>query len=945
MKSHTHTLINRIRTLLKQRYAGAGYRAGYGLPTLLLCVCMLCTVLTTNSQARDVTVLWDASTDTTITGYKLYYNADSASAPFSGTGASQGASPYDVKKVTTATLTGLDPAHAYYFAVTAYNAAGTESPYSNIVSVPEASPPTVSITSPAPNSAISGTVSVTATATDNVGVSKVEFYLNGILAITDTSTPYLYSLNSASLATGANTLQAKAYDAAGNIGLSGTISVTVVNDTIAPTVSLTSPVANAIVSGTTVITASASDNVGVSKVEFYANGTLLYVTNVSPFSYGWNTATVTNGSYILTSRAYDNTGNVGLSANYPVTVNNPVADTTAPTVSVTAPVNSATVSGIVTVVASATDNVGVSRVEFSVNGALKATATSAPYSYSWDTASAANGSYTVSAAAYDAAGNKGQSVAISVTVSNPVLSSSSLWADTVVPGVIDSGPDSAVELGVKFRSDTAGSITGIRFYKASTNTGTHVGNLWDNTGKLISTATFSGETASGWQTVKFSTPAAIAANTVYVASYHTNTGHYSADLNYFTGKGVDSPPLHALADGTSGYSGAYAYGSTSSFPSMGWKSSNYWVDVTFTPSGSVPADATAPVVAVSSPASGTTVSGTVTVTTTASDTVGVSKVEFYVNSQLQGADTAAPYSFSWNTAALTNGSYSLTARAYDAAGNVGQSSAVTVTVNNVVADTTIPAVSVTAPLTGATVSGTVSVTAAASDNVAVSRVEFYLNGVLQTSDSTSPYSFSWNTASAADGACNLIAKAFDAAGNSATSSTITVTVANAVVTPTKYSFWPATTVPSVVDSGPDSAVELGVKFRSDVKGTISGIRFYKASTNTGTHVANLWSSAGKLLATATFAGETASGWQQVSFATPVAIAASTVYVASYHTNVGHYSDTQSYFASKGVDNGPLHALANGVSGTNSVYAYGTASKFPTQSYLSTNYWVDVVFNP
>ena len=148
---------------------------------------------------------------------------------------------------------------------------------------------------------------------------------------------------------------------------------------------------------------------------------------------------------------------------------------------------------------------------------------------------------------------------------------------------MDSGPDSAVELGVKFRSDTAGYITGIRFYKASTNTGTHVGNLWTSTGTRLATATFTNETASGWQQVNFATPVAITANTVYVASYHTNTGHYSDDQNYFAGKGMDSPPLHALADGVSGVNGVYAYGSSSSFPSNGWNSSNYWVDVVFQP--------------------------------------------------------------------------------------------------------------------------------------------------------------------------------------------------------------------------------------------------------------------------------------------------------------------------------------------------------------------------
>jgi hypothetical protein len=161
---------------------------------------------------------------------------------------------------------------------------------------------------------------------------------------------------------------------------------------------------------------------------------------------------------------------------------------------------------------------------------------------------------------------------------------------------------------------------------------------------------------------------------------------------------------------------------------------------------------------------------------------------------------------------------------------------------------------------------------------------------------------------------------------------------------TTYTIWPATAVPGVVDAGPDSAVEAGVKFRSDVAGNIIGIRFYKASTNTGTHVGNLWSSSGTRLATATFTGETASGWQQVNFATPVAITANTVYVASYHTNVGHYGIDEYYFATVGVDNPPLHALADGVSGGNGVYRYGSTSTFPNQSWHAFNAWVDVVFS-
>ncbi len=128
-----------------------------------------------------------------------------------------------------------------------------------------------------------------------------------------------------------------------------------------------------------------------------------------------------------------------------------------------------------------------------------------------------------------------------------------------------------------------------------------------------------------------------------------------------------------------------------------------------------------------------------------------------------------------------------------------------------------------------------------------------------------------------------------------------------------------------------------------MNGYITGIRFYKGSMNTGTHVGSLWSSAGTLLARATFTNETASGWQQVTFATPVSITANTTYVASYHTNVGHYAGDNNYFATTGVTNGPLSALATGVSGGNGVYRAGATSVFPNQTWLSSNYWVDVVF--
>ena len=111
---------------------------------------------------------------------------------------------------------------------------------------------------------------------------------------------------------------------------------------------------------------------------------------------------------------------------------------------------------------------------------------------------------------------------------------------TQTPGTVDSGDGSAVNLGMAFTTDTNGYITGARFYKASTNTGTHVGSLWSATGTLLAQATFAGETASGWQQVSFSTPVAVTAGTTYVVSYYAPKGHYSVGAS-LTNQ-VNAPP-------------------------------------------------------------------------------------------------------------------------------------------------------------------------------------------------------------------------------------------------------------------------------------------------------------------------------------------------------------------------------------------------------------------
>lgn len=151
-----------------------------------------------------------------------------------------------------------------------------------------------------------------------------------------------------------------------------------------------------------------------------------------------------------------------------------------------------------------------------------------------------------------------------------------LFAATATPAVAAASDSGGVELGVKFTSSTAGQVTGIRFYKGSGNTGTHTGSLWSSTGTRLGTGTFTNETTTGWQTLTFSSAVPVAANTTYVASYYAPVGRYSYTYDQFT-SGLTKAPLSAL----SGANGVYRYGSSSAFPTLSFRSTNYWVDPLF----------------------------------------------------------------------------------------------------------------------------------------------------------------------------------------------------------------------------------------------------------------------------------------------------------------------------------------------------------------------------
>ncbi|MBB5221396.1 hypothetical protein HNP73_001317 [Amaricoccus macauensis] len=181
---------------------------------------------------------------------------------------------------------------------------------------------------------------------------------------------------------------------------------------------------------------------------------------------------------------------------------------------------------------------------------------------------------------------------ISVSPTAPSGSTHSFWGAGARPDIVTDVDTASVELGIRFKPAVTGQITAIRFYKGPENDGTHTAHLFASGGKQLAKATFTNETASGWQEVQLSAPITVTGGKTYVAAYHAPTGEYSASVNFFN-SAFTNGPLTAV-------SGVYKYGGAGSFPNQSYQATNYWVDVVFKPaatsssSSSAGADTSAP---------------------------------------------------------------------------------------------------------------------------------------------------------------------------------------------------------------------------------------------------------------------------------------------------------------------------------------------------------------
>ena len=379
--------------------------------------------------------------------------------------------------------------------------------------------------------------------------------------------------------------------------------------------------------------------------------------------------------------------------------------------------------------------------------------------------------------------------------------------------------------------------------------------------------------------------------------------------------------MTALQDGTDGGNGLYRYTTTpSTFPDASFNSENYWVDVVFEDGP----DTTKPTVTGRTPASGATaVSVGANVTATFSEPVQQSTLGLELRGPggtlVAGATTydaatrTATLDPTANLAAATQYTATVTG-VRDTAGN--QVDPVTWTFTTDTPDTTKPTVTSRAPAPGAgAVSTAVNVTATFSEPVQAGTITVELrtpaNALVAgttTYDATSRTATLDPTASLAPSTTYTasVSGTRDTAGNQMDAVSWTFTTA-ATTSSCPCTIWPSTTAPAGTD--PDtSSVELGVKFRTDTPGFVTGIRYYRPSQATGTHVGSLWTSTGTRLGQVTFTGGSASGWQEATFSSPIAVSANTTYVASYFTP-SRYVVNSGYFSSAATTRGPADGPA------------------------------------
>ncbi|KIA92742.1 hypothetical protein OC25_15210 [Pedobacter kyungheensis] len=589
-----------------------------------------------------------------------------------------------------------------------------------------------------------------------------------------------------------------------------------------PTVSITAPVNNAVVTvgDSVVINANATDADGtIAKVEFYQGNTLLGQSTTAPYSFTWNNPAA--GNYNLTAKATDNNNGTTVSDTVKVTIN------TLPTVAISSPANNAvfTAGTNVTIEANAADADGtISKVEFYQGNTLLGQSTTAPYSFTWNNPAAGN--YSLIAKATD--NNNGTTVSdtVKVTVNTlPTVAINSPANNTV----FTAGTNVTIEANA---ADTDGTIAKVEFYHGST--------LLGQSTTAPYSFTWNNPAAGGYNLTAKATDnngGTIVSDTIKITVNILPTVAISSPGNnavFAAGTNATIDANAADSDGTIAkvefYQGSTLLGQSTTAPySFTWNNpaaGNYSLTAKATDNngGTTTSDIvivtinTLPTITISSPAyaAAFTAGTNVTITANATDSDGtISKVEFYEGSTLLGQSTTAPYSYTWNTP--NTRFYNITAKATDNNGGTAVADTVRIKIN------AIPAVAITSPTNLATIPAGANfiIKADASDtDGSIAKVEFYQGSTLLGQAATSPYSFMWNNAPA--GTYALTAKATDDNGATALSAVVNVTVSAA----------PTVAITAPLNNASFSA-NSNITINANTTGTITKVEFYQGAALIG----------------------------------------------------------------------------------------------------------------
>jgi predicted phage tail protein len=580
---------------------------------------------------------------------------------------------------------------------------------------------------------------------------------------------------------------------------------------------------------------SSTDNVGVAKYDVYRSTTPGFtpsatnrVAQVDGTTYA--DTGVATGTYFYVVKAEDAAGNLSPSSNQAsATV---ASDTTAPTVSITAPAAGATVQQTVTISANAADNSVLAGVQFKLDGtAVGAEDTAAPYSIQWDTTTASNGPHTLTAVARDGAGNSTTSGAVNVTLFNAGGTSGLVaaygfdeGAGTTLTDLSGSGNNGSIS-GATWAGAGSGKFGNALSFNGSNNVVTvpDSATLDLTTGMTLEAWVRPTAALNTWRTVVMKEQPSYYAYGMYAG---TGTGFPSGNamigVTDADTRGTAAIPQNAWTHMAATYDGnmlslfvngvrvsqLLAPGSMATSNSALKIGGNaIWGEFfsglidevriynkaltlsqingdmirAVTNADSAPPSAPGALTATGS-------LGQASLSwAAATDDTGVVKYDVYRSttsgfSPSTANRVAQPTGLSFTDTGLAAGTYYYRVQAEDGVGNVGPSS--NEAAASVTGDTTPPTVSLTAPAGGATVSATVAVSANASDNGSVANVQFKLDGGnLGSPDTSSPYSVTWDTTTAANGQHSLTAVATDGAGNQTTSSQVTVNVSNVALPP------------------------------------------------------------------------------------------------------------------------------------------------------------------